>query len=179
MKGYFLSVQLPRKYTVLIHKFNKKKNTADILIFNYKSKPSKELPIHGGRINFTYDKKKLRPFRYEEKRGNTTKFRRDKELISILQKAKLILMQPNEKPENISEYLEFFENKNITKPKLMKICDRCLLEFQQMSQLGKKNTYKMYKKKICKLCAVDEIQDEYLRRGIGLTSSSKKFYQEL
>jgi len=173
-----LSVQLPGKYTVLIHKFNKKKNTADILIFNYKSRPSKELSIHRGRINFTYDKKKLRPFRYEEKRGNTTKFRRDRELISILQKAKLILMQPNEKPENISEYLEFFENKNITKPKLMKICDRCLLEFQQMSQLGKKNTYKMYKKKICKLCAVDEIQDEYLRRGIGLTSSSKKFYQE-
>lgn len=148
------------------------------MIFNYRKKPSKESAIHKGRINFTYDKRKLRPFRYEEKTGNSYRFRRDKEIIKILQEATLIIMLPENKPENVEEYLEFFDSKKIPKPKLMKLCTRCLREYSQMSQLNEAETFKLYKKNICRVCAVDEIEDEYQKRGIALTSSSKKFYQE-
>ena len=60
----------------------------------------------------------------------------------------------------------------------MELCMRCLQEYSQMSQLSSNNKYQLYKKSICRICAVDEMQDEYTRRGISLTSSSKKFYQE-
>ncbi|MFV2014999.1 MAG: DEAD/DEAH box helicase, partial [Candidatus Heimdallarchaeota archaeon] len=173
-----MTIRLPKLYTVLLFKFNKSRNMANIMIFKYKKNVFKEAAIHKGRINFTYDKQKLRPFRYEEKTGNSYRFRRDKEIIKILQEATLIIILPEEKPENVDEYLEFFENKKIPTPKLMKLCTRCLREFNQMSQLTESDTFQLYRKNICRICAIDEIQDEYLKRGIALTSSSKKFYQE-
>jgi helicase len=161
-----------------LFKFNKNKNTADLLVFKSSKNPSRQNSIHKGRIRFTYDKRKLRPYRYEERTGNSYKFRRDSEVIKLLQDATLLLTTPNDKPENVSEYLEFFENKKMPTPKIMKLCERCLQESNQMSQITDKNSYKLYKKLVCRVCAIEEIQDEYSRRGIALTSSSKKFYIE-
>ncbi|OLS24124.1 MAG: putative ski2-type helicase [Candidatus Heimdallarchaeota archaeon LC_2] len=151
---------------------------ANLIVFKYTKNSSKEAAIHKGRISFTYDKRKLRPFRYEQRSGHSYRFRSEKVIMKILQDATMIIMTPNDKPENIPEYLEFFESKKMLRPKIMDLCIRCLQEYSQMSQLNKNNKFQLYKKSICRPCAVDELQEEYTRRGISLTSSSKKFYQE-
>jgi len=97
----------------------------------------------------------------------------------MLQGADLIVMLPKDKPENLGDYLDYFEKKNIDTPKIMPVCITCIREHKRLTRLKKSTTYEMYHKKVCRHCASEEIKDEYKRRGIPLTSSARRYYTKL
>lgn len=174
-----MSLRLPQHYIVLLYLFKQSDKTVNTAVYEYSRNPSLLDPIHRGRISFTYDKKKLRPYRYEQKSGNSFRFHRDKDAIKLLQEATLIIITPDDRPANVNEYLEFFASKGIDTPKIFRICTRCFKEYRKLTSVTDLDAFTLYNKDICKNCAVFEIQEEYNRRGIPITSSSRKYYNEL
>ncbi|MHA2091484.1 MAG: DEAD/DEAH box helicase, partial [Candidatus Kariarchaeaceae archaeon] len=173
-----MSSRLPLNSIILLFGFNSNKNTANVLAYTNRKEFKQESPIHVGRISFTYDKNKLRPYRYEELRGNSYRFLKANDAVSLLKSAKLIVMTPYDKPRNTQEYLEFFDTKKILRPKIMNICKFCHKEDKRLTKLTKQSTYDLFGKEVCRNCAINEVEDEYNRRGIPITPSAKKFYNE-
>ncbi len=171
-----MSIRLPANTIILLYNFNQTKNTVNLLAFDNTQELQQAKPIHLGRISFTFDKNKLRPYRYEERRGNTYRFLKANDIITLLQATKLVIISSFDRPNNTSEFLEFFDSKNISRPKIMPLCQYCLREYKKLSKLTKNSTYELFGKDVCRTCAVKEIEEEYLRRGIPLTASSKKFF---
>ncbi|MHA2251993.1 MAG: hypothetical protein ACXAD7_16640, partial [Candidatus Kariarchaeaceae archaeon] len=171
-------IRVPQNSVILLYSFNYEKNTVNTLVFNGDKELNQATAIHRGKITFTYDKKKLRPYRFEEIKGTSYRFLKARDVIQLLQFAKLIVIGPTDRPKNTNEFLEFFHSKNIQKPKIMPQCLVCLREFRKLTKLSSSTTYDLYGKRCCRDCASKEIQEEYIRRGIPLTSSAKKFFNE-
>jgi helicase len=134
--------------------------------------------MHRGRISFTYDKKKWRPYRYEIIKGNSYKFLKAKDANTVLQSVEKVLFTPFDKPHNLHEYLEYFEFLKIEKPKIMPVCEICYKNNTVLTKLSDDTTYIRYKRNACFECASQEINNEYLKRGIPITKGAKKYYSQ-
>lgn len=149
----------------------------NVFVYDISKKNSNLSPIHEGKISFTYDKQKLRPFRYEERTGNTYRYLKAKDIIQMLGNASVITMLPGDKPKNIGEYLEFLEYCHANRPKIIPVCQICMAERKELTKIDASSKYSIYDKSSCRSCASKEIQHEYVKRGIPITTSAKKFYQ--
>ncbi len=171
-----IRINLPKKYLILLRNFNSSKLTNTLFAYDISKKTTNLKPVHEGKISFTYDKQKMRPYRYEEKSGNTYRYLKAKDLIKILANASIIALIPGEKPKNIGEYLEFFNHCKAPKPKIMPVCQICIRDKKLLTKIPVEDKYSIYGKKSCRSCASAEIQHEYVKRGIPITISAKKFY---
>ncbi|MCY3412925.1 MAG: DEAD/DEAH box helicase [Candidatus Heimdallarchaeota archaeon] len=151
--------------------------TCNVLLYDISNSIEHLQHIHEGRISFTYDKQKMRPFRYEERTGHTYRFLKAKDIIELTSSVSLIAMIPNERPDNLTEYLEFFQYAKASKPKVIPVCLVCLNE-RKLTKIPAEDNYSSYEKPVCRRCAADQIKTEYLKRGIPISISAKKFYMK-
>ena len=175
----FMKLKLPKSFVSLLHRFKANDNSFHILIYDKSKGMSHVSPIMRGKISFKYEGKKFRPFKFQQVTGNTYRFLRPEDVDEIFRKSSLIIIPPQDKPVNISDFLTYFDKKGIKRPKIMPLCQSCLNENGKLTRFSKGNIYDMYGKEVCHHCASEEIKDEYRRRGIPITSSSRKFYTQL
>ncbi|MDH5404384.1 MAG: DUF5814 domain-containing protein [Candidatus Heimdallarchaeota archaeon] len=174
-----MKYKVPLESTILLHNFNYERNTSLMYVFHKDQTLDNASPSYKGRISFTYDKNKLRPFRFEQISGNSYRFLRVKDLIDTLTSARIILINFFDKPKKTNEFLEFVNYYKLPKPKLIQLCEVCISSKKKVTQLKQSTTYNMYGKEVCRGCAVAEIKEEYTRRGIPITTSARKYYSEL
>jgi len=179
IRELMVKLDLPKSYLVLLHRFNEEKNSVQVFVFDKSKGVTRASPVHIGRLSFLYENKLFRPYRYEERAGNTYRFLKSDQAIEMLENADLIFLMPHDKPSNLSDYLSYFNKKDIPSPKVMPVCITCIREHRRLTRLKKKTSYQMYNKTVCRHCASEEIKDEYKRRGIPLTPSARKYYTKL
>lgn len=170
-----IRIKLPVKSLILLRHFNKEKSTCQVFLYDVSNPITNLKPVHQGKISFTLDKGKMRPFRYEEKTGNSYRFLKAKNIILLLGRANIVALISNEKPSNIKEYMEFFEFCKAKKPKILPVCEVCLRD-RELTSIKLDNTYNNYGKLSCRSCASSDIRQEYVKRGIPITSSARKFF---
>jgi len=164
---------------VLLCKFNSSKHSFNLLIYPLKKEIDKLSPVHRGKVTFTYENKIFRPYKFEQISGNSYHFLNPKLLESILSNSKLNLILSFDKPKNLDDYLQYFRKKNVPPPKSMTVCIICLSDTLKLTRLNEHNTYYSYRKTICLSCAIEEIQEEYKKRGIPITKSAYNYYTKL
>ncbi|MCH8905680.1 MAG: DEAD/DEAH box helicase, partial [Candidatus Heimdallarchaeota archaeon] len=174
-----MSFRIPKNYLILLYNFILKSNSVDLMVFNSTKDMDALKFTKRGKITFTYDKKKLRPYRYQHRSGNSYRYIKIEKLVNLLQNASAILIRKDEKPKNVNEFIEFFNSKGIPRPKLVSACIHCLQEHDRLTRLTDANSYSMFKKSVCRNCAILEVQAEFHKRGIPLTQSSRKYYNEV
>jgi len=148
----------------------------DCFIFEKSTKLESSKPERRTKIWFTHDKKFLRPFRFEVFQGNRSSYKSEKLATKLLKHARLIIISPDDQPPNIKEFLEYTKSFGLPNPKLVKICPICLKDRQRVTIIKSGQEYQFFGKIVCKSCAQREIRDDYNRRGIEITQSTRNFY---
>ncbi len=150
----------------------------DCYVFDKTSKLENSKPERRTKIWFTHDKKFLRPFRFEVFQGNISRYKSEKLAIKMLKQARLIIISPDDQPPNIKEFLEFVKTFELPNPKLVKICPVCIRDRQRVTIIKSGQEYSYYGKIVCRSCAQREIREDYSRRGIEITQSTRNFFNK-
>lgn len=171
-------MKLPAKIMLFFHKWEYPESgevLAEVYIVKPRSKIVRTKAEMYGKVWFIRRKGRLRIYRFEEFHGNRSSFHDDRELLEVFKNAQRLYVNENNKPQNVQEFIEFINAFKIVKPRIVKLCPLCLRDYNSLTILNPSSTYDYYDKDICKPCAIHEIQEDYLRRGIQLTASTRKF----
>ena len=148
---------------------------ADLYVFQSNDKLTNSSPQNSYKVWWYYDKRKLRPFRLEEFKGNMSSYAQGESLIHLANLAKLIAVPSTDLPPNIEEFLEFLNFAKATKPQKVSICLLCHRQSKRITTINSRTGYSYYKKLICKSCAYAEVKGDFEAKGYKNTTELRQF----
>ncbi|MFX0014253.1 MAG: DUF5814 domain-containing protein [Promethearchaeota archaeon] len=156
----------------------KQKDTIQILCFS-RGNLSQRKPMYRGRIEYRFKQKKFwRPWRiFWEEKGKWKPFPPKDTIQEILRKSKHILLSEELSYKEKEGLKGFCEDFNITIPlEEKKLCPFCLIH-DKITLLSSKNNYYVYNRTVCKVCAIQELENEFKSKKINvLTNPGFKKY---
>lgn len=152
--------------------------SVNLMVFHGKEKLERSSPVFTGRVVFTPEKGKYRPYKFEEHRGNHVNYQKAKDAIEVFRAASLVAIPSHEVIPQKNKFLEFINTFKISTPKIVEICPHCLRDQSKITIMRTDNQYNFYGKIICRLCALGEVRDDFTKSGIQMTSSVRKFVSQ-
>ncbi|NHK29866.1 MAG: DEAD/DEAH box helicase [Asgard group archaeon] len=167
------------QYYVFLMDFDKEIHQANMLILPAKAKAMRIKPLEKARLQFVIEKDRLRPYKYLVLDKVGSEYKRPEEIISVLRKAKGIIIPFDDQPEDYSLYDEFFKTFQIQQPTIQSICRLCMIDQKKVTILPEGYEYHVSGRRACQQCARDELEKELNSKEVKLTTSGKRHFYRI
>ncbi len=168
-------INIPKPYVAVLYNWNKERLSVDISYFHI-SKKIYSFVAHT-RLFFIYEKKLLRVYKYFKIGSRTTVYLRPREATEHLKEADFLLVPELDVPWNNNELFEYCTTFKISRPRVAKLCSKCLLNRNKWTLI---DTFVLkYKGKyVCKMCSRQELVNEIQKTNVKVSTGITKFYEQ-
>ncbi len=77
--------------------------------------------------------------------------------------------------DHLDLFLKFLTDNGLPPPKWFELCKFCISKYNLISIITPKTAYEYFGNKVCYYCALEEIKDDFRRRGLEITESTNSF----
>ena len=151
---------------------SKQEESIQILCFS-RGKISQRKPTFRGKIEYHFKKKDFwRPWRISwEEQGKWKPYPPKNTIQEVLTKSKRILLSNNLSQEEKEGIKKFCKDFSIATPiEEVELCPFCLLH-NRITWLLTSNNYFVYERRVCKSCAIQELENELKAKKVNLLTS--------
>ncbi len=165
--------------------FNKWRKTPDqeiipeFYLIKMTQRVNRTSPILKGKFIFCIRGNRLVASKIELKKGNMTKYMTYKSFKeTYFPKIEYLMVPIDQSIPARNEFIEFTQKEKLPYPRAVNLCPSCLANYQRITLIPKNEVIEYYGKKICQQCALEDIREEFIKRGIELTDSTTSFYRQ-
>ncbi len=167
-------MKLPKPYIAILFNWNKEKLSSDIIYFSLKN--TKNAIVYS-RLQFIYEKKYLRVYKYLRIGRSSNFYIRPRTATENLRDAEYILVPDTDQPWDNKGFLEYCSTFKISKPKLATVCWNCLSRRNKWTSLNE-DSVKYKGNRICEYCIKNELNQELQKSNLFVSGGLTKFFQQ-